>query len=407
MQTLKELEKGYFINEIVLYILLVPFFFPKGFGEYFPVYYNLYRTVLFVATVAILIGFIQHIGKGILRFKRSMIFMILYHISLFLITMFLQMGITEGIQKIFIAPALCIVCADAIKKNGYRFFKVISNILVVDFTLNILVFNEFLFQEYFLINNHVMFLGHVQVASQIGLLAVFIGKVLKDVYKQNTKGNILIFLSIINMVYSQTLASFISCILLGVGFFLIKHCRSNLLLDNPILSFFFLVLTNISVLYLTMRMNGSYFLYGYDISLSGRMFIWDKAMELINGHWLLGYGAYGVLIKVFWSEWTSHPEGANYAHNEIMQLLLDGGIILVCIFYIMLFYYLSDMKKAENIVIKRVATLIFCIFLSLSIVESISDQYFFFIYLSIIGNLPILSEYNNFRTTNGKRISYV
>lgn len=84
-----------------------------------------------------------------------------------------------------------------------------------------------------------------------------------------------------------------------------------------------------------------------------------------------------------------------YAHNEIMQLLLDGGLILLFMFGVMLFYYLCDLKRVRNIAIKRFATLVFCIYLALSIVESIGDQYFFFVYLSIIGNLSILSNYNN------------
>lgn len=65
---------------------------------------------------------------------------------------------------------------------------------------------------------------------------------------------------------------------------------------------------------------------GRSTTFSGRTLIWDQALtELANGaHWVFGYGMDHALS-------VSMPEGllVFYPHNEVLQLLLAGGVLLL------------------------------------------------------------------------------
>ena len=60
------------------------------------------------------------------------------------------------------------------RRNLFNITDAICNILVIEFLFNILIFNQWLFPSYFLVNNHITFIGHVQVAAEIGILGVLI-----------------------------------------------------------------------------------------------------------------------------------------------------------------------------------------------------------------------------------------
>jgi len=371
--------------------MLIPFFFPRGFLEYFSAFKYVYLSLLILSLAYILLTFSYSSLKNGIKLGASVTAIVVYHIILLLITLGIQGEIAEGIQKIFLAPALCILCFNEIKKNSRRFISVLANILIIDFVLNFFVFNQWLFPQYFLVDNHILFMGHVQVVAQIGLIALLLGYLLKYDYEEK-KGTVLMVLAFINMIYSDTLVSYVSLFLFTIGVFAINKSRLGQIANKPFKFFVIMILASLAIVGMTIYLDGHYFLNGMDVSISGRMFIWKDAIEKLNGHWLFGYGVYGVLLQVFWNAWAGNASGSNYAHNEILQLLLDGGIVLFVIYLLMIVFCIKEMEKAKNAKDKKVAVLLFAIFMAISLVESITEYYYFFAFICMISNFDLIQK---------------
>lgn len=369
--------------EFLLYLILVPFLCPKGFMEFSQKYRLFFTIWLYCAMVLILTMFLSKVFCQKMRYKHCILIMILYYLTFILITFLVQGSITEGTQKMFAAPALCLLCAMCLKNKPAIFIKCVGDILIVNFFLNISVFSPLFWNEYFDVGKHIIFLGHVQVASQFGILGVFISYLLK-LDEQKKKASCLLTLSIITMLASGTAASFIA-----VGLLLFFYVfRKELITANNTFFKTGMIITVFVGLNLMCAFLLEVVKYGtlnsiFTAVTNGRTFIWREGLNLMNGHWLWGYGAYGVQIKVFWS-----PEGMNYAHNEMLQRLLDGGIILTVLFILLLYAYTKNIRKAHNKQMIYWASAMLLIILVIMLFESVTEYYYYFILLSLMAYLP-------------------
>lgn len=375
-------------KNIIWYFALVPFLFPKGFSEYFYGYKKFGVFILGIAIVIILTRelFIVSLSNWMIKLYVPLVMILLYHITLLVITLAKQGTITEGLQKIFAVPVICLLLTEGGRRRLFNIIDVTCNILIVEFLLNLLVFNQWLFPTYFLVDRHITFIGHVQVSAEIGILGLLIAyaELKYRVYK--AKPIVLIILSFITMIYSRTVASYVSIILIVI-FLLLENIllvKSFIVKHVKLITVIFIVLTvmwiNIDNIPVFSRFHSSIVHY-----TSGRTFIWDKGIELFREKPFWGYGAYGALIKPFWVQYTNGGIGFNYAHNTILQLLLDGGIVLTIIFIIMLFVYLYYVDKFINDCnTKYIIYVLFITFLFVGQFESITEYYYFYMFLSLI-----------------------
>lgn len=278
---------------------------------------------------------------------------------------------------------------EQIKKNWRYFLDVFSTLLIIIFVLNITVFNQWIFPNYFLVDRHVTFIGHVQIVAQMGLLSVLIGSImLKEKRKKNI---ILIILGILNMIYSRTLVSFISLAILLFGILIIMKIKRRSF-NNPIKFFTLPYLISIVLISITQSLKGFYFLGTINISISGRMFIWTAVLEKVKGHWIFGYGAFGTLFRVFWNDWAGNYSGSNYTHSEILQLLIDGGIVLVIIYFCMMNSCIKKLNICQGCKEKSITVLLLGVFSAIAIVESITEYYYYFGFLAIVSSLRLIIQ---------------
>ena len=122
------------------------------------------------------------------------------------LTLISQGGIHDGLQKLFIVPTMCMLCAILIQDKPKEFINSTSNILILNFLLDVTVFNPYLWSNYFNENTHINFIGHVQTASQWGILAVLLSCALYG-YGKKTKALALIILSVTTMIFSEAAAA--------------------------------------------------------------------------------------------------------------------------------------------------------------------------------------------------------
>lgn len=85
-----------------------------------------------------------------------------------------------------------------------------------------------------------------------------------------------------------------------------------------------------------------------NLSLNGRGFIWEKAIESFLKSPIWGYGVHGTLIQVFWSKWNDDGSGMNYMHNQLLQVANDGGLILLVLYVLMIYTVMDSIDKIPN-----------------------------------------------------------
>lgn len=381
-------------NVIIPYVVLIPFFYPRGFAEYYPLYKQFFTLWLYLSAALILFICVRALIRREITVNAMLIATVVYFAVQLLITLLVQKGISEGLQRLFMAPMLCALCMLCLQKKGnLQLIKALSDILFVGMVLNNTVFCPWLWKDLFAADGHILFLGHVQVVSQLGLLALFLCYIL---YKTGTitkwYATAMLILSVVTMLVSDTAASKIILIMLTVGVLSITFLPRNPLLRFPAERYAYCWIgLNALAIAFVLLLNGRYTLFGLDLTLHGRIFVWEEILKQLREHWLFGYGVYGTKIVVFWHEW-SNSVGMNYAHNEFLQRLLDGGIVLLAAFIGLLVAGAMPVKHLQSKGMKSTINLFFFSFLTVMLIESSTEYYYFWVFLMLMAHAPQIIE---------------
>lgn len=350
-------------------------------------YSNTYKNIVdLMSVIGILAGIVVIIMNKKVYLKKAVILIIVSCLELLLTTIIHQGGVNEGIKKIFIVPILCLILSNLLIYNHRDIENMIANILIIILLMNITIFSQYLFPQYFLVEKHITFIGHVQSISMISTLGILLGFLkIKSKNKEKYSGIIIILLSVVNMIYSDTDASYLSLVAILMLVLLGRYTVIRKIINNYMsvigLGYFFV---NIYILTATSASKIGKLL---QIISSGRSFVWNIGIPLVKEKILFGYGTYGVKIAPFWTKWSTNiqdKQGFNYAHNTILQLLLDGGIVLLMLSMISLWLCVKNVSKLKSEKIQYIFNSMIIVYLLISTVESVVEYYYIFIFLMII-----------------------
>ena len=350
----------------IWYFVLTPFLFPVGFAEYFSGYKIFSAFILGIAVFIILSQAIINIfySRGIINLTIPVICILIYHATLLTITMLKQGSINQGFQKIFVVPAICLLLAEYGRKNFRNIIDAGCNILISEFLLGIFVFNQWLFPSYFNPDNLIIFIGHVQKASEIGILALFFAYCEYKYHSHNIKAILLCLLSILTMLSAKTSAAYLAIAVIFIMGILgnIIQVKKFVINHIKLLVIIFIVL---SIMWINIYNIPIFHPYLSTISLytSGRTDIWEKGLALFEESPVLGYGAYGV-------------------------------IVLAAVFIITLYSVIYSSEKYISDASNKYMIYVFLIsYLAVGQFESITEHYYFFIFLSLIPYVDELLRY--------------
>lgn len=375
--------------KLLFYFILIPFVYPKGFASFFSVY-KLFFTVWLLAALAVIVGILVWIGmRRQLRLKRCLYWIIAYFAVFLLITLGVQRGLNDGLQKLFAAPLICLFTMEAMKEYKYTYISCLANILLVEFILALTVCSPIVMGRYFSEASHMLFMGHVQVASQFGIMGVLLSYFLYRINRETLRPGLLFATSMLLMATSGTVASLIAIMILLCGLIFCRFRSIRWLACQARLQFWFYILLNIVLFIAAIAFYGTNYKFGrLAFDLNGRMYIWNAALHLLNGHWIIGYGAYGIQIYTWWNTATS---GMNYAHNQLMQCLLDGGTVLTLLFFFMVYACINQMGKTKRSQMYVPCVCLFC-FLMIMLIESMTEYLYFYIFLIMMAYLPEITS---------------
>lgn len=384
------MKKSIHLLNIFWYMEAMAFLFPSGFANYSLEYKKIETIILFFALLLAILRLFYVIVTGHrVNFNTVIVLVLLYHLALLIITLYIQGSIAEGFNKIFSVPVICLLLNYDCKNNTQNVINAFSKVLIIIFLLNVLVFNQWFFRSYFLVDNHIIFIGHVQIASELGILGILIAYAESKVNNSKFIGILLLVLSIITMLYSKTSASYLVLSILIIAWIFKKNTFIRGIVNKytGLIVFFLMLIGTYLVFNDWMKEDLDTFRLVTNLT-SGRTYVWLDGVRLFRQSPLIGYGAYGFKIVTFWSQWTNGGVGMSYAHSTLLQLLLDGGIILASIFIIMIF---AVIKKEKNSMVndecKYLSYVLLIAFLAVGLFESLTEYCYIFIFLLLMLNL--------------------
>lgn len=117
---------------------------------------------------------------------------------------------------------------------------------------------------------------------------------------------------------------------------------------------------------------------GKDSSLTSRTTIWKLSKDIISENWLLGAGR-GTLIT--YENTLGERQRIYEAHNLVLEILMEGGIIALALYLSMLKSIISKLDMCINK--NRIIFIALCIVLINGLTESVLNSFFVIIILGI------------------------
>lgn len=367
---------------ILFEVLIFMFLFPFGYVRYSIEYKEFRNYILLIAMFIAFCFVIYDVLKKPIYFKKTLIYLGIYQFLLIFITLYNQGGINDGLQRMFVFPAFLVFIAINLRRRPKQLILAFSDVMIIQFLLSLFVFNQYFFPQYFTVDRHIAFLGHVQIYSEYGILGIFIGYLLIK-FSHKNKGLLLIFLSVLNMLYSGTAASYSSIAIL-VSFILISKVSyfKNMINKHMYLISILLLMINFWLLKISLVSNS--FTRWLSVATNSRVSIWANGVNLFEQKKLLGYGIYGAHIKPYWLAWAttlSERQGFSYAHNTVLQLILDGGVVLLIIFLTCIFYAIREIRMIKNENIRYIINVLLIMYFVIGLLESLTEYTYFFVFL--------------------------
>lgn len=374
-----------FHSEFFFLFLLFPFIRPQGIDLGFLKNLWLFISMLIVTVLAVKNFPLWYREKCIKYYS-------LYFVSMLLITVFLTGNIVVGIEKIYAAPVLCVFLTLWLKKNPDLTIKSIVDIFAIYQIISILTWNLS-----FLEKSNFTFMGVRTLNGIIGVLCIFLGLLywqLSCSKKEKWKCILLISGSLVE-IFGRWISTGIAAIFIFLMVFLFydrKMVSRSKLIGNPAIMVFIGFFINYLICIVQIQ---EYFVtiitqvLGETISLNGRVFIWENALEKIYKSPIWGYGVYGVYVQMS-QYWGDGNTAFNYVHNQLLQVLLDGGIVLLVSFVILHLYMARSISKIKNVRIRSICIASMFAFLIVMISEEPANYLFYFVYVSIISNISLI-----------------
>ncbi len=371
------------ISKFINYFIIISFLFPRGYAEFSLVYKNIFTCCVWISTIIIWIQFFFFFLKKEEILKKENIIIANYFIVTILITFILRGFSINGYQKLITYPSICLFTIYNLKKDPKDFLNIINNVFMVLFILNQLILRKFFLQQY-----HITFLGHVQMIAQLGALSIFSAIIYWMMFHEKKKRTILIvILALFTMITTDASSAKITCIILCMFAFLYKVKKYNFLKYSTNIYITIGIIASVTIVCISVINNIKFNNAIYFLDFSGRSFVWVDALSKIKNKIIFGYGIEGVLLNVFWNKWTN-VDGFNYAHNQILQNFLDGGLVGAITFWLMIFTFCKNTKKILSEKYKVLINVIIIIFSAIMIFESTSLYCYMYICLSMIYALP-------------------
>lgn len=371
-------------SELYIYAVIFAILCPRGPIELSSAYKYVFTLFTWGIVALIWLRFFMRFPVNKHTVNKEYLPAVLYFVFAIIISLAVKRSVSGGLQQLFAYPTFFLFICEEMRRNSKTVIKAFAGILTVllamNFPLTLIIFRRVLY--------HITFLGHVQMISQFGVLAIFIAV---SGYTSGVltrgKAALLVLLSFLNMMTTDASSAVLSALILVAILVVYIFKLYNLFcLKSQI---YVAIMVGLSLFIVVAAIKS--WLVGLvpDYSFSGRSFIWREVVQRFTESPIYGYGVDGVLLKPFW---VGKNGGFNYAHNQIMQNLLDGGIVLLTLFWMMILSVAHSINKMKNktMIILSNSALICTLFMM--VFDSVSLYCYSYVLFAIIMNSEFLFD---------------
>lgn len=368
------------ITSLIRYIVLIPLLAPRGLEEYVPGY-KTFMTLWAMLSLGLIIL------DGVLRMRSDAkvlpcpIGLVAYFFVAIIDSALSSDGIVNGLQVLFYYPAAFLYILN-LEADELKEYAVASAwILLIIFAIQLVAG-----QLFFSSARHMTFLGHIQVFSQYGMLAAFLGILLiVKKWASLVLAVALLATGAICMLTVEADSAHYGILLIVVMLALLKIFPSLSKADLRIVTLLGIG-ANILVVWLTLTRQSPLIGTELDWTFNGRLFVWESASEQFwNSPWI-GYGIENSHISTFWSEQMT------YAHNQVMQSLVDGGVLLTSMLVWMLCTVARCINRIADRSLKNASIAVYFALLFVMIFDGFTLYGYIFVLFAFIAYMGISSS---------------
>lgn len=367
-------------TSLLRYLVLIPLLAPKGLDFLIPGYKSFMTFWSMLALAMVLLDSVFRL-HGRRRISSPYFGLFAYFIVAFVVSVFSVKGIVNGLQELFFYPVAFLYLIE-LDQAEFREYCVASAYILCALFLAELLVPASLFAG----NYHMTFLGHVQVFSQYGLLAFTLACfIYLKKWASRFVAILLATLGLISM-FAVDADSAHLCIAVFVIALLVKMISpSDWRIDFRIIVALSIVVSGF-IVWVTIARRSPLIGTSLDWTFNGRLFVWESASNLIKDSFLFGYGVENSVITTFWSS------GMSYAHNQVMQSLVDGGVVLLIAMVWMLCSVARCVNHISDNKVRSVAVSVLCSLLFVLIFDSFTPYSYVYILLALVSREGLLSK---------------
>lgn len=371
-------------SELYIYAVIFAILCPRGPIELSSAYKYVFTLFTWGIVALIWLRFFMRFPVNKHTVNKEYLPAVLYFVFAIIISLAVKRSVSGGLQQLFAYPTFFLFICEEMRRNSKTVIKAFAGILTVllamNFPLTLIIFRRVLY--------HITFLGHVQMISQFGVLAIFIAVIgfMSDVLSRR-KACLLAALTFLNMMTTDASSAVLSAVIivavLIVYIFKLYNlfCFKSQIYVGIMVAFSFFIIVAACKSWLVGMVP--------DYTFSGRSYIWREVFQWFSESPIYGYGIEGILIKPFW---VGPNGGFNYAHNQIMQNILDGGVILFTLFWAMILSLAQSINKMKNKILVIVSNAALICTLFMMVFDSVSLYCYSYVLFAIIMNSEFLFD---------------
>lgn len=363
--------------EWIIYFIL----FKPGIINSYELLNNIFNALMIILTAFFTYYYIFYIRKK----NKIFLLLLIYFFTLLLSTIIKNTDIMYFLKTYLPYLGVCtytLIIVDFSKKVA---INKLSNFLISINTINLISIFIMPHDKNSLSDRN-FFLGYDNNFVPTIVLGCFI-VIFNSYYKYNKfdkKSIFNIIITIITCIIIQSSTAKVCLILIILHLICIK-CKYKVLKKvlNSITSFIVSNILVISIVILRIQKKFEYIIVNVlhrDITFTGRIYIWNRAIEMFNNSPIIGAGVYDPEIR-------AKEFRVFHAHCNILNIAMEGGIISIISFLLLIFRVFSQLYNNRKNILSYILSSSFAIYFIITITEFYTKNPIFYLLIIIVSVL--------------------
>ena len=386
------------ISFIIYIFLLIPFFRITYLVVMYPQTELVYKIW---QIISILIIFVILMKYG--KYSKFLNYFIVYFILLMLSTVLNNADVPGCIFLAIRTIGLCMIVDYGIKRDAKVFLNAFEFFLSVLVYINL--FSVIIFKDGMYINSTVGYtenwiLGYRNLHILYilpAILASFINSYYKE-GKLTIRNYILLIASYLSIYLVKSGTSLIGMTII-VGLLILNNIFKKIKLLNIKNYFLAYIILFLAIVIFRIQNLFEYIIVDIlnrDLTLTGRIYIWDYVIEFIKERPILGYGVEDSILRLNKTSFMV----STHAHDQILEIIYKSGIVGSSIYFIILIKSIIELYKYKESKIAQILSIVMFAYLFMMLTEFFSLDLIMFLFVFCLDIKFFAKEGENNETIN-------